>query len=46
MSMAQFAQIKALEAQIDSLRKDYNDLLVRLQALEQKRTLELSRKTA
>jgi hypothetical protein len=46
MSMAQFAQIKALELAVDELRKQYADLLARLVAIEQKKTIELPRKTA
>jgi hypothetical protein len=47
MSMADFAHMKDLQRQIDELRLDYADLLLRLQALEQKKTtLEMPRKTA
>jgi len=47
MSMAVFAQMKALEAKIEQLRQEYADVLLRLQALEQKKTtLEMPRKSA
>lgn len=47
MSMAQFAQIKALEAELAELRQWYADLIIRVQALEQKKTtLEIPRKSA
>lgn len=44
MSMAMFAQIKALEARVAELERQYAELLARL--LTEKKTLELPRKSA
>jgi hypothetical protein len=46
MSMAMFAQIKALELKVSELQTQYADLLARLAAIEQKKTIELPRKSA
>lgn len=46
MSLAMFAQIRALELKVSELQAQYTDLLARLVAIEQKKTIELPRKTA